>query len=815
MNLKEKFVAEFFLFLFTPLLFLQFPLLNVLGYEPSALIAILFFFMMGRRGIQVGQTLAQTCGEDPFFLARQKNEEPLFLASPTLASYYYLRRYLGVGLLAWIFPLLIYGIHNAWTGHCNFLPAVGIYSFVTLPALLHGLLVGFFLGVLCPNRRRASGYFKAYFLLTAMISLLEGILGPRVVPHNLILGVADVSWAQGRNFLTQLAPSYYWHRMISILLGFWYALLAILLLLRHSPKAKTNFKSYPQIASTPKPNFIPKKLLLTEKTERSFLTMGVVGVGILLVVAGLFPEKVGFAIGSGSIRRHLSEIKETEHFILHVEPRSAALEKLEQLAEEHEWYYYQIRQLLGQEVKGKISSYIYSSEDQKYRLTSIAGGTWFANPFTNSIHVVYEPDGLGIKLKHEIAHIFEGQIEKSWRFWVFPPLVEGLAEMIEEDYWRGEDFHEELAAARHAGVLTPAPEVLTVQGFGLGQTSVYKSYDIAGSFYGFLVYQYGMDRLLRFCRTLDYEGSFGRSLEELGQDWFRFLERIPVRPEVEQRVRYGFDDARFPPFHHQSCPRLGRKDPLMKKKALAEQLLKTGQFTQAQILFAELAQQGNSSGYFRLREIETLRRQGLYDEAIGSIEVLYASSPSSVDLLNEVLEMRARLYLQAGRFEEAVKALDDWNTLEYDIRGAKQQIAFYRAVLSHKRTRAMLIQGIEASDPCSQNSQNLYRQALEEDPLATPAHYLLARCSLENPGTSVDKVTQEHAEKFLKEEPELDFAKIKLLRLLGKRAFQTGHLEQALEYFEQLPKYENHPKILQEVEEWRERIAWNRERGRR
>jgi tetratricopeptide (TPR) repeat protein len=815
MNLKEKFVAEFFLFSLIPILFLQFPLLNVLGYEPSALIAILFFFLMGRRGIQIGQTLAKAGRESPFFLVQQKNKDPLFLTSPTLASYYYLRRYLSQGILVWILPLLIYGIHNLLIGHCNFLPAVGIYSFVTLPALLHGLFAGFFLGVLCPNRRRANEGFKGYFLFAAIISLLEGIWGPRVVPHNLILGVADVSWAQGRNFLTQLAPSYYWHRVISILLGFWYVLLAILLLFRWRQKVKMDYNSPSQMVSALKQSPTQEALLLSEKTERSFITRWAVVIGILLLVAGLFPEKVGLAIDPGSIRRHLSEVKETEHFILQVEPRSAASGKLEQLAEEHEWYYYQIRQLLGQEVKGKIISYIYSSEDQKYQLTSIAGGTWFANPFTNSIHVVYEPDGLGITLKHEIAHIFEGQIEKSWRFWVFPPFVEGLAEMIEEDYWRGEGFHEELAAAQRAGVLTPAPEVLTVRGFGLGQTSVYKSYDIAGSFYGFLVYRYGMERLLLFCRTFDYEGSFGKSLQELGQDWLRFLERIPVRPEVEQRIRYGFDDSRFPPFHHQSCPRLGRKDPLLKKKALAEQLLKTGQFNQARILFAELAQQEDSSGYFRLHEIEALRRQGLYDEAIGLIEALYASSPSSIDLLNDVLEMRARLYLQAGRFEEAAKALDDWNALGYDIRGAKQHIALYRAILPHKQARILLVQGIEASDPCSQNSQDFYRQALEEDPSATPAHYLLVRCSLENPGTPIDEVTQKHVQKFLEGEPGLDFAKVKLLRLLGKRAFQTGHLEQALRYFEQLPKYENHPKILQEVEEWRERIAWNWERGRR
>ncbi|MCI0562226.1 MAG: tetratricopeptide repeat protein, partial [Nitrososphaera sp.] len=380
-------------------------------------------------------------------------------------------------------------------------------------------------------------------------------------------------------------------------------------------------------------------------------------------------------------------------------------------------------------------------------------------------------------------------------------------------------FHENLAAAQRVGVLTPAPEVMNFRGFGLGSSSLYKSYEIAGSFCGFLVYQYGIERLLSLFRTFDYEESFGKSLSELGQEWIKFLETVSVRPEVAQRIRYEFDDKLFPPFHREPCPRLGKKDPLAEKTALAERFLRAGHFSQARQLFADLAQQAGTSGardpsgQFRLREIESLRRQGTYEEAIRLVEALYASAPSFVEDLNDMLEMRARLYLQAGRFEEAMKALYDWDALEYDIWESKRRIALYRAILRYDRVRVRLIQGLEASDRCSLNSQNQYRQALEEEPLATPAHYLLARCALENPGMPIDEITQEHARKFLEEEPELQFAKIRLLRLLGKRAFQAGHRDQALKYFEQLPRYEDYPTVLREVEEWRERIVWNRQRG--
>jgi len=766
--------------------------------------AVLFFFIMGRRGTRVGQAVRHL--EPTAHLPPQRGEIGTsgFIASPSMTAYPRLRGQLGVGLLSWALPPWIYGIYNVWVSHCNFLQGLGTYSFVTLPALFHGLLVGFFLGVLCPNRKRANEGLAAYFLLTAVITLLEGILRPRVVPHNLILGVVDISWLGGRSFLTDLAPSYYWHRVLSLLLSFLYFLLAVLLLLRRIGRSREG---------PTKKSEHPLQVPSSWEVERFYVTRLTGALILLLMVAGLFPEETGLAIGSNSLRRHLSQVKETEHFILYVEPGSPAAENIARLAEEHEWYYHQIQQLLGRRVEKKILSYVYSSEEQKQKLTGLSLGTWLASPFTHSIHVAYEDEGLGSVLKHEIAHIFEGQLEKSWRFWAFPPLSEGLAEMIEEEYWRGGVFHEDLAAARRVGVLTPAEEVMTFQGFGLGRSAARKSYEVAGSFCGFLFHRYGIERLLSLCRTLDYEESFGKSLQELNREWLQFLEAVPVRPEVEQRIRYEFDDTRFPPFYRRECPRLGRKDPFEERAALAEQLLKSHQFPQARALFADLARQGDPSGRFRLREIEALRRQGAYEEAIRLVEALYASPPPSVDVLNEILEVRARLYLQAHRFEEALKALDDWHALPYDIWGSKWRIALYRAILRHAQVSARLIDGVESSNWCSLASQNQYRQALKEDPSATPAHYLLVRCALEDSRAPIDEILQEHARKFLEEEPELGFAKVRLLRLLGERAFRTGHLDQALGYFEQLPRYDNSPTLLQEVEAWRERIAWNRQRG--
>jgi LysM repeat protein len=135
-------------------------------------------------------------------------------------------------------------------------------------------------------------------------------------------------------------------------------------------------------------------------------------------------------------------------------------------------------------------------------------------------------------LAHELTHIVS-----TYAFGApYAPMIhEGLALYLPQSYLTdGSDYlsHEIIcAAALQTSAFRSASQLDQMSygatGFG-GHIRTFLHYNLSGCFAGFLIERYGLYRLNQVYSTGNYEAVYGKTLEELDQDWQVYLATIPV-----------------------------------------------------------------------------------------------------------------------------------------------------------------------------------------------------------------------------------------------------------------------------------------------
>jgi tetratricopeptide (TPR) repeat protein len=503
--------AAAFLYGCIALLCTRVPLLNYLGYEFSALFALIAGCVSALITIRaLGRILPGTGTErpDPPLAARSAGESAL------------------VSILLLAIPLVIMCANGLFVRNCSMTEGLAFFLLLVPVSALFGVSLGFFCAL-------HSAHPRMLFLLTALAllgySAALGYFTPAVFSYNFLYG---------------FFPGLTYDEVLPVT-----RTLVLFRLLTLFVAAVLLWAGMITAADAPAGGPTWRRLF----TLGAGLASGhrrVRSAAIACALAGfyIFRCDLGFESTSSYIRRTLGAELRTAHFVLYYSPASFTPEEIQQAAREHEFRLSQVLASFALPDHVFFESYIYPSQESKHRLIG-AGNTDIAKPWSGQIHLSRQ--SLEGSLKHELVHAAAAPFGVAViRASLSTGLVEGLAMALDTE-WGNRTVHEYAAALRDAGIAPPIEGIMSFWGFASQQSSV--SYVLAGSFCRYLIDRYGMRNLMLLYRSLDYRTVYGRSLGELALEWEAYLDRVPLDDEDQDGIDALF---RRPPIFRKVCARV-------------------------------------------------------------------------------------------------------------------------------------------------------------------------------------------------------------------------------------------------------------------
>jgi hypothetical protein len=525
--------------------------------------------------------------------------------------------------------------------HCQWERGLGVYLLVVFPLLPQAWALGLLAGTSRRPHLALVLLLGAYLALSLGLTAYEGLAGPRAVLHNLTLGVVSASGYAGHGGgslplgLTAISG-----RLVGLVLAV--ALLAL-----------TVRRAASHAAHGPDTTALAEARLSAHARLAGRVAAGA---GVVLAVMALQPDRFGLGSGRTVLEDTLSGRAETANFVLRYRPGSRVERHLEEVAEAHEWALKRVSDVLDiQAPQRAVVSYVYADDDDLERVTG-ARGFLFAKPWLGEMHVRYV-DGWGAPrlnaLAHELAHVLAARFGlPGLRISARYGLVEGFAEAAADGFGEHTEAHAPVAAAFRRGLLPPAETVVSTLGFAT--RSAAGSYRAAGSFCGWLLMEYGPQKLTRVYARGDFESVYGRSLETLDRQWRRFLAAVPAD---EQDVKNGVAVFTAPPFYGSRCPRLGSRPP--RSPSLPPDPCRadpagsaSSQLAAAQCLLEEGRQQ---EALEVLERVQAVASDGWRDRALGQL-VRQAALRHHPEQARMWLEARRRLG-QASSYSLALQAM--------------------------------------------------------------------------------------------------------------------------------------------------------------
>jgi hypothetical protein len=244
----------------------------------------------------------------------------------------------------------------------------------------------------------------------------------------------------------------------------------------------------------------------------------------LLIILVLFLQSCSLIPDTNEMESHGKWLQaKSEHYVYYYRPNSAAATDISKIEKEQERVFTQLNQLLGTHYDQKIHVYIFNDLAD----AGFTDKTGQAFPIMNTIEVIYGIDGFTIGKRgisaHEVTHIITFN---AWGPTDLRVLSEGIAVYMEHMTYENENDYgssQMIVAALNAHDALPDIESLA-RNFEQFDTNI--SYPVSGSFAGYLIHRFGMDKF----RTLftqgrskhfsaDFQSVYGISLSEVESTW--------------------------------------------------------------------------------------------------------------------------------------------------------------------------------------------------------------------------------------------------------------------------------------------------------
>jgi len=521
------------------------PLLNVLGFESSLLLAVLASIAAIHRGVAVvvraRLRLRPTDRE-------QSELHPLrrvlsFVAQACVATW------LLCGL-----PLVMLLLNGLRVRNCNYLAGLQFFALLPLTSTVMAATLGVVAGLWTTTRGRALGLGYGVLVASLLWAGLRSLNSPAIFAYDPFFGYFPGALYDEE---VRVQSALYASRIEQLL----FAAAAVVVTARFLCGRELGVKRRPATG------------------QGWLMWLGAALLGLALVVYG-YGGPLGIYADEAALAERLPGQLETAHFILRYRPGGPVERDLKLYAREHELRYLQLRELLGVEPSWqsgwlarllglpsslgrnrsgqsvKVVSFLFDSVAEKRRAMG-AGGTYIAKPWRREIYIQHETWPHPV-LRHELAHVFAGAAgDRLFRLamtGVVPQLglVEGIAVAADRRVTGNVSLHQSVRAMRQAGLLPPLDRVFSGLGFwGLPSG---RAYTVAGSFCRYLMEQYGAPKLLATYheggRPIDFARSYGVPFAVLQERWLEFVEAQPLPSQAKEIER---ERQRRPAVFHKVC----------------------------------------------------------------------------------------------------------------------------------------------------------------------------------------------------------------------------------------------------------------------
>lgn len=547
--LFEQLRALFFpvLLLVTGVVLCFVPLFNLLGYESSLVLAIVGSLAGVRQGVVVvRRARAARSG------IKRVADEGGYLAQ--ILSLY-LRALFAAELLL-VPPLLLLLLNSLRVRNCSYAAGFGFFAMMPVLSVACAVAVGLFAGLASSRRHVGRALAAGYgvIVLSILWALFRFVATPAIYAYDPFFGYFPGALYDEEVAITS---AFFAARGLHLLCIFTLLSCAAALLSRDGDELglKLRFNR-------------PRHALWG-------LTLVFLGGAFALYRQG---GRLGIYTDTAALNRYLSVEDRTPsgHIAVRYRPGGAVARDHELLLREHALRYEQLRELLGVEPDWRTSgvfgwllrrlgiepegprvvSYFFDSVEEKRRWMG-ASNTYIAKPWRRELYLQNEAWPHPV-LRHELAHVFAGAagdrlLRLSMRDGLpRPGMIEGLA--VAADFRAsGElDGHQVVLAMRKAGLEPPLEQVFS--GLAFYRLPSRRAYAIAGSFCRYLLDRYGAAPLLltyhKGGAPADFTAAFSVPFGALRDDWHRFIDEQPLKPESSEVAR---DRLRHKAVFHKVC----------------------------------------------------------------------------------------------------------------------------------------------------------------------------------------------------------------------------------------------------------------------
>jgi hypothetical protein len=533
------------------------PLTRYFSFEFSVCNSVLIVFLSGTYTVNFLRS------EEPL---SSKRERIWYNLIPAIAAFL-------------LIPLLFGLINSLLSISCSLIEGLYFYLIIVVPSVIIGLSLGM-LSVLLIRKFKLILFLIIYFLLL-FSPLIEIYYNPQVYFYNpIIVYFPGTIYDEALSINAKLIV----YRLLNLL---YFGIIFIL-----------TYRSYFKIGT------------LSKKVAFLFAVIP----GIIFIY---YSPSFGFSTPLSKLHEHLNNEIETSHFVIRYSD-GIDEEFAKSLALHHEYFYEEMRDFLKTEPKEKIKSFIFESRKDKKELIGSANAD-IAKPWL--YHIYMSAENYDETLKHEIAHCFCAEFGKG----LFkladnfnPSLIEGIASasdpLFDENY-----IDYAAAVAFKNGYRVNIKDLYGYFSF-FGNVSNL-SYVYSGSFTKFLITNYGMEKFKRLYTDLDFRSVYGISIENLSQQFFRYLRTINVEDTKHQANYYYGRKSIF----YKICPRFAANEA---NKGWLK--FEQGQYRDAEMIFSKLLSATNS--FQALNGLtSSLWEQGRKEESIELLKIRMEGYKKSSD----------------------------------------------------------------------------------------------------------------------------------------------------------------------------------------
>ncbi|MCL4549920.1 MAG: hypothetical protein M1495_15270 [Bacteroidetes bacterium] len=456
------------------LILIKLPLVGILGYEFSAVNAILLYLIGGVYIIHA--LLTEIQNELEFLRIWRFNKNHL--------------------LAFVVIPFLIGLVSSFFFSKCPLLEGILFYLVITVPAYLLGVTFAYYSFAL--SKKYSYLFFFISFIILICLPLNELFFNPQVYFYNPVIGYFPGTIYDEEIRIDRLLVAY---RIFN--LSFVVVILCLAQLVRQ------------------------KKML-----AKSFSLLIIV---LVALTFSILKPLLFLSTDKESLNKRLHNTLSTDNFLIHYGNKSLFANRTNYVALLHEYYLDQIKNQLGVRFNHKIDSYVFQNREQKQELMG-AGNANIAKPWLRQIYLNYS--SYEVTLKHELVHIVASSfgttvLKVADNF--NSAMIEGLAVAIDDNY-DGMPVHYLAKLAWQGGYRVSIPTLFSGVNFFAQTSSI--SYIYAGSFIKYLIEKYGVQVVKHLYQKTDFDKFCGKSLTGLSKEYFEFIKNYQIDYNKNQAQLY-------------------------------------------------------------------------------------------------------------------------------------------------------------------------------------------------------------------------------------------------------------------------------------